>query len=294
MSYPPPPPPGPPPAGPPAGPPAWRPPAGPPGWGPPGGPPGGPHGPGPYGAGGGPKRNVGLVVGLVALVVLLVAGISTTAILLATGDDDGDERAGGASTSATTSAATDTATASAPETAVSPASPSTTTPPTPYVPSDDTGDDIHGDVAAADFPGDWNFKFGEVEHRATLRDSWDHASCGPVEARAVLTQQRCQYAVQWSYSALGGKVRMTHVFLVFDDERHAKAAEAKLQDEDLDLPAGSLFDDFVQGKWNKSVHGNIVGVTVATARTTVPEKKLQGLVNYMNTDYRLALLWKGF
>ena len=304
MSYPPQPPPaGPPgwgpPQGPPSGalqgppqgaPPGWGPPQGPPGWGPPGQPPGQP----PYG-GGGPRRKVGLVIGIVTLVVLLVGGIVTTAVILATRDDDGDREAGGDSSSST-SETTDTPSpteASSATAGASPVDPSSATPATPYSPTDDTGDDIHGDVKTSDFPGDWDFQYGDVKHNATLRDSWDYDSCGPVEDGSVFTQQRCEYAVQWSYSALGGKARVTHVFLVFDSERHAKAAEAKLDDKDLDLRDESVIKDFVQGKWNKSVYGNIVGVTVGTTNATVPDQKLQSLVNYMNTDYRLALLWKG-
>ncbi|HVK27823.1 MAG TPA: hypothetical protein VM575_05760 [Nocardioides sp.] len=298
-----------PPQQPPAGPPGWGPPPGPPqgppqgpppGWGPPQGPPQGPPGWGPPGqppyGGGGPKRNVGLIIGIVALVVLLVGGIVTTAVVLAT-RDDGDKKAGDDTTSASTEATTSPSpTEASTDTAIpSPVDPSSpTTPATPYSPTDDTGDDIHGDVKASDFPGDWNFQYGDVKHNATLRDSWDYDGCGPVETGSVLTQQRCEYAVQWSYAALGGKARVTHVFLVFDTERHAKAAEAKLDDKDLDLRGESVIKDFVQGKWNKSVYGNIVGVTVGTTSSTVSDQKLQSLVNYMNTDYRLALLWKGF
>ena len=300
MSYPPQPPPaGPPGWGPPQGPPSGPPQGPPPGWGPPQGPSGwGPPGQPPYG-GGGPKRGTGLIIGIVALVVLLVGGIVTTAVILATRDDDGDRKAGGDSTSSTssTSGSTDAPSptdASSATADASPVDPSSATPATPYSPTDDTGDDVHGDVKTSDFPGDWDFQYGDVKHNATLRDSWDYDSCGPVEDGSVFTQQRCEYAVQWSYSALGGKARVTHVFLVFDSERHAKAAEAKLDDKDLDLRDESVIKDFVQGKWNKSVYGNIVGVTVGTTNATVPDRKLQSLVNYMNTDYRLALLWKGF
>lgn len=284
------------------------PPAGPPGWGPPPGPPG-PPGPPPSGWGpppgppwGGPpkKRNVGLVVALVAVLVLLVGGIATTAVLLASGDDDGDERAGDDPTSQATAteptqgASSASADPDAPTPPTPPAPPSSSGPITPYAPSDDTGDDIHADVKAADFPGDWNFKLGDVEANATLRSSKDHASCGPVEASSTLTRQRCQYAVQWSFTALGGKARVVHLFLVFDTQPHAKAAAASLEDRDLDLPAGSLYDDFVQGKWHKSTYGNIIAVTLGTTNATVPEKDLQSLVSYMNTDYRVALGFKNF
>lgn len=300
MSYPPQPPSGPPAWGPPSGPPQGPPPGPPPGapgWGPPQGPPGwGPPGQAPYG-GGGPKRNAGLIAGIVAVVVLLVGGIVTTALILANRDDDGDRKAGGDDTSSATTEATDgpSPTDASSATVPPPVDPSSaTTPSTPYSPTDDTGDDVHGDVKTSDFPGDWNFRLGDVKHDATLRESWDYDSCGPVEDGSVFTQQRCEYAVQWSYSALGGRARVTHVFLVFDSERHAKAAEAKLDDKDLDLRKESVLTDFVQGKWNKSVYGNIVGITVGTTNARVSEQKLQSLVNYMNTDYRLALLWKGF
>lgn len=279
-----------PPQGPPQGPPpGWGgPPQGPPAWGPPP-----PHG-------GRPRRNVGLIVGLVALVVLLVGGIATTAVLVA-GDDDDDKSAGGDRSSATTEATDPSsgASTSATDGPVDPSSPgstdspSATTPATPYSPSDDTGDDVHVDVKASDYPGDWNFKFGDVEHNAKLRQAWNYDSCAPVEKGSTLSQQRCEYAVQWSYSALGGKARITHVFLIFDTEPHAKAAESKLEDSDFDLRDESVLPDFVQGKWQKSVYGNAIGVTIGTTNAKVSEKELQSLVNYMNTDYRVALTFKG-
>lgn len=275
-----------PPQPPPPGPPGWGPP--PPGWGPPAGPPGPPYG-------GRPRRNVGLVVALVAVLVLLVGGIATTAILLANGDD-GDDRADDGPTSRTTSATrspSDDPTESPTEAPSEGAPTSPTSPFTPYAPSDDTGDDIHADVKAADFPGDWNFKLGDVEQHAKLRGSWDYDSCGPVEASSALTQQRCDYAVQWSFTALGGKARVVHLFLVFDTQPHAKAAAASLEDKDLDLRDGSLFADFTQGTWHKSTYGNVIAVTLGTTNATVPEKDLQPLVSYMNTDYRVALSFKG-
>lgn len=231
---------------------------------------------------------------LVAVLVLLAGGIATTAILLANGDD-GDEKADDEPTSQTTS---DTPSPSeSPTEATSegvPASPTSPTGPiTPYSPTDDTGDDIHADVKAADFPGDWNFKLGDVEQHATLRGSWDYDSCSQVEASSALTQQRCDYAVQWNFSALGGKARVVHLFLVFDTQPHAKAAAASLEDKDFDLRDGSLFADFKQGKWHKSTYGNIIAVTIGTTNATVPEKDLQSLVSYMNTDYRVALSFKG-
>lgn len=272
----------------------WGPPSGPPS-GPPGFPPQGPpgaYGGGPYGGGyGGPpkKTNIGLVVGLVVLAVLLLVGIAVTAVLVVRGNDGGDTTAG-TDPSASTST---TPTPTSPSTATAPTDASSaTTPATPYAPSDDTGDDIHSDVKTTDFPGDWNFKLGDVEHDAELVDQWDYDSCAPVEERGVLTNQRCEYAVQWTYSALDGKARLTHIFLVFDTERRAKAAEAKLSNEDFDLREESIFPDFVQGQYKASVYGNVIGVTVGTTKAKVNEKRLQSMVSYMNTDYRLALTFK--
>ncbi len=290
MSYPPqPPPPGPPGWGPPQGPP----PTPPPGWGPPPGP--------PYD--GRPKRNVGLVVAIVAVLVLLVGGIATTAVLLATGDDDGDRKAGDPDSSATNSPSDPSASSATaepapvtPEGSESAEGPATSGSPsgpiTPYAPTDDTGDDIHVEVKASDFPGDWNFKLGDVEEKAKLRRTYDHASCGPVEASSALTQQRCEYAVQWNFSALGGKARVVHLFLVFDTQPHAKAAEARLENKDFDLPSGSIDDTFAVGQWRTSVYGNVVAVTIGTSREKISEKRLQSLVGYMNTDYRVALTFQ--
>lgn len=275
MSLPPPPPLGPPPSGPPQRPP--------PGWGPPGYP---SYGPPP------PRRRTGLVVGLVVLAVVLLAAVGVGAFLIAGGgDDDGDRTADDRSTAASGSSSGSTATGSPGSPSV-PTDAPTSGPSTPYTPSDDTDDDIHNDVATADFPGDWDFKLGDVEHHAKLLRSVDHPSCAPVEEGNVLTRQRCQYVAQWVFDALGGKVRLTHLFLVFDTERHAKAAQGSMKDQDFDLPDGSILPSFVQGKWNSGVYGNVVAVTIGTSRTKVPEKRLTSLVNTMNSDYRSALLFR--
>ncbi|MCR1783431.1 hypothetical protein KVF89_12885 [Nocardioides carbamazepini] len=291
MSLPPPPPAGPPPSGPPQGPPQG-PPSGPPsGWGPPAYPPYGPP------SGRPPRRrNVGLVVGLVALAVVLLAAIGVGAFLVAGGGDDGDRTAddrttGDASSEATSETTEPTSEPTSPNTSATPTEVPTSVPSAPYTPSDDTDDDIHNDVKAADFPGDWDFKLGDVEHHATLVRSVDQPSCAPVEEGNVLTRQRCQYAVQWVFDALGGKVRLTHLFLVFDTERHAKAAQGTMKDKDFDLPADSTLPSFAAGKWNSGVYGNIVAVTIGTAKAGVAEKRLTSLVNYMNTDFKSALLF---
>jgi hypothetical protein len=223
----------------------------------------------------------------VLLAIVLLGAVAFGAFLIAGGGDD--DRAADEPTRTTS-----TPTARATSEATSEGTPATpgSGPSTPYTPSDDTDDDIHNDVEVADFPGNWDFKLGDVEHHATLVSSTDHPSCAPVEKGSVLTDQRCEYAAQWVFTALGTRVRLTQVFLVFDTERHAKAAQSALKDSDLELPDGSLYPSFVQGQWNSSVYGNVVAVTVGTSRTKVPEKKLTSLVNYMNTDFKTALLFK--
>jgi len=227
---------------------------------------------------------------------VLLGGVGVAAFLIAGGGED-DERAADDRTSSRASSPAPSSSGPSSPATTDPGSPSGTAtgtatgPATPYTPSDDTDDDIHNDVKAADFPGDWDFRLGDVEHHARLVRSVDHPSCAPVEDGNVLTQQRCEYAVQWVFDALGGKVRLTHLFLVFDTERHAKAAQSSMKDQDFDLPDDSTFASFVQGKWNASVHGNIVAVTIGTSRTKVPEKRLTSLVDYMNTDFRTALLF---
>lgn len=212
--------------------------------------------------------HTGLVVALVVLGLVLLCAAAAALLLILRSDGGDDPRAGGG--------------AGAPASGSAPADPSTTT--TPLEKS--------GDVRAADFPGDWSFRLGDVELSATLRESHDHGSCAPVEADRQLTRQGCQYAVQWVYSALHGDVRQTHLFLVFASEHDAKAAQRGLTEQQLDLPAGSTLPRFSHGKWNTSVYGNIVGVTVGTARPSVSEKQLGDLVSYMNSDYRLALAFK--
>ncbi|WP_408897153.1 hypothetical protein ACJ5H2_19800 [Nocardioides sp. R1-1] len=256
------------------------PPAPPSGWGPPGP-------PSPYGAP--PPRGrattVALMVGGAALALLVLVGVGMGAFLLAGGADD-DEGA---------TRATDPPSTTGPSSGSPTGSPTgspSSGPSTPYTPSDDTADDIHNDVRVAELPGDWNFRLGTVEHHATLVRSVDHAGCAPVESGSALSAQRCEYAAQWVFDALGGKVRLSHLFLVFDTERHAKAAQGALEEKDLDLPAGSIHAPFVQGTWSSRVYGNIVAVTVGTSRTAVPEKKLSSLVNHLGADFTSALRFR--
>ncbi|MFC7506128.1 hypothetical protein ACFQRR_29025, partial [Nocardioides sp. GCM10030258] len=258
----------------------------------PGFPPQGPPGFAPYGGGfGGPpkKSRTGLVLGLVALAMLLVVGVIVAAVLVIRGGDDDDKEAGTDRTTASSTSTTD-----ATPTPTDPSS--ATTPATPYSPTEDGSDPPAAriDVEAAEFADNWNFKFGDVEHDAKYLESWKYDTCGPVEEGSALTQQRCEYAVQWTYAALNGKARVTYIALVFDTEAHAKAADAALTDKDFDLRAEAQFPNFVQGKWNSGVVSNVVGVTVGTTNTKVDDKNLQSLVNYMTTDYKLALQFSQF
>lgn len=224
-----------------------------------------------------PRRRTGVAVGLVLLAVTTIVGIGVGAFVLADRMLD-DEPAARPTTPP-------------PSPPTTPADPSTGLT-APYSPTDDTGDDVHGDVKVADFPGDWDFRLGDVEHHARLVRAVDHPTCGAVEQDAVLTRQRCEHAAQWVYTGLGGKVRLTQLFLVFDTERHAKAAQSALQESDLDLPAGSTFAPAEHGRWRSSAYGNIISVTVGTSRTQVDDRRLSSMVNYMNTDFRTALLFK--
>lgn len=232
-----------------------------------------------------PRRRTGLAVGLVLLAVTTLAGIGVGAFVVADRMLDDDPAAD--PTTGRTSAPPTTPPTTPPTSPTTPGTDLTA----PYSPTDDTGDDVHGDVKVADFPGDWDFRLGDVEHHARLVRSVDHATCGPVEKDAVLTRQRCEHAAQWVFTGLGGKVRLTQLFLVFDTERHAKAAQSALEETDLDLPAGSTFPSPAQGRWNSSVYGNIISVTVGTSRTEVDDRRLSSMVNYMNTDFRAALFF---
>ena len=256
--------------------------------------------PGPPGPPGPPARSrTGRTVAIVLAAVAALAGIGVAAFVVAdrmlhddapaASDTGTSAGATGSPTSSPTGGPTgdDTGGDTATATSGSPGDDLTA----PYSPTDDTGDDVHGDVSVADFPGDWDFRLGDVEHHARLTRSVDHSSCGPVEKDAVLSRQRCEHAAQWIFTALGGKVRLTQVFLVFDTERHAKAAQAALGEDDLDLSPDSTFTPALQRQWRSSVYGNIISLTVGTSRARVDEQRLRSLVGYMNTDYRTALLF---
>lgn len=305
----------PPPPGPPQGPPpGWgpRPGAGTPppdtptqvpgGWGatppPPPGPPAPPQGPGGWGGPdpkGGGGRRTGLIVGIVALVVLLVGGIVGGAVFALRGGDD-------ETTTTTTEVETSTdGTDSTDNTddASSDGSAGTGSPGeqesdfTPYAPTDDAGDDVTLDVKKSDFPGDWNFRLGEKKFDATAAGAWDYKTCAEVEAGAKLTSQRCKYAVQLTYNAFGGKVRLTQLFLVFDTEPRAKSIEGSIAQKDLDLRPGSFFEPRAMGLWVRSSYGNVVVITIGTSKVKVSEDRLDDITSTMNSDFSSALVFMG-
>ncbi len=250
-----------------------------------------------------PRRRPGLVVAIVGLVVVLIGGVALATFLVVRANDENgsDEKAASAPTTTSSpstspgSSATTTTTPDGrptPDGSESPGEDPSTGLTAPYAPTDDTDDDIHNDVKASDYPGDWDFRLGDVAFRATLVRSVDHASCAPVEKSGVLTRQRCSHAVQFIYDAFGGKARITQLFLVFEDQRRATAAQKTLTDKDLSLSADSTRAGGTNGRWVSSVYGNIAMVTVGTSTAAVPDRKLTRIINYMNADFKGALYFK--
>lgn len=203
-----------------------------------------------------------IVIGLGAIAGVLVIGvIITTAIVLLRGEEDPTARPGPLTVSATPSTPSSSAPAPAP---------------------------AAGGLAADLFEGDWRFKLGDVSMNATYAAAKDYPECGPV-ASAALDKKGCRYAAMGIHDAEGGKLRMLRIIYVFDSEAAATAAAKSAEETDFDLPAGSLVEDDVIGKWVTKDASKAVVVGFVTAQKGVTETTVDDFLHYGTADIAAAL-----
>lgn len=243
--------------------------------------------------------RAGLVIALAAVAVLLLVGVVVAGFAVAGGGLLGDEDEPSAQDPGTTQAPQATESTESPSVATpSETSPLPVTPEPTETPGGGSGGGPGGGgsqtdrLNTADYPGDWDFKYEDVELFAKLVDTHDHRTCAGVEKRSAMTDDGCEYAVQWNYTAAGGKIRLVNMFLVYDSARSAKAAahdSTGLKAEDFDLPTGSVHSDRVMGEWLANPEKNVVVVTLATSDTKMGYERFTDYIAYMNTDFRLAL-----
>lgn len=225
------------------------------------------------------QRNQGLLLGGIALATALVVACGVLVWLLV---DNGhsDSAGGGHLTPAPTAPTTAPSTTAPPTTA-----PSTTAPPSTEAPEDPNR--IH----ASDFPGDWNFKFGDVALKATYLSSADYATCDPVAGPRLL-DRGCQYAVRWTYRAQGGKLRLSVLEYVMDSAGHAKDAKSKLRSGDLRLPKEALLPSAAHEDTYADASQEVLVVSVVTTTSGVADDVATKYLRYSNADFGSALLFR--
>jgi hypothetical protein len=147
-------------------------------------------------------------------------------------------------------------------------------------------------VTAAEFGADWDYKLGKTRLRATLKDSWNHRTCAPVEKDGRLTRKGCRYAVEWTYTARGGDLQLTHIVLVFKKPAQAGRVAENMSEADFRLRAGSFLPDWSIGRWRTGAQGEMVVLTLVTAYRAVSESVATDYLDRANTDRLGALLFR--
>ncbi len=166
-----------------------------------------------------------MLVVVLAVVGVLVVALAGVAIASAGGDE------GGSSTAVAGGPASSTA-------APTPTESETTTPeptPTETETEDPAPAPSGGKLKAAEYTKDWDFKLGDVALQAKHKAGWDYATCAPVAKGGKLKALGCRYAVEVTYTALGGKLQFTNLFLALPSENAASTAVSKDKISDADF-----------------------------------------------------------
>jgi hypothetical protein len=229
------------------------------------------------------RRRTTVLVVVLAVVGVLVVALAGVAIASA---GDG----GGSSTAVAGGPASSTV-------APTPTESETTTPeptPTEAETEDPAPAPTGGKLKAAEFTKDWDFKLGGVALQAKHKAGWDYATCAPVAKGGKLKALGCRYAVEVTYTALGGKLQFTNLYLTLPSENAANTAvnKDKISDADFTVRDESFVPDYKIGKYRDNVGGTWVVVTVATAAAGVSEKQLENYLKYANSDFSSALLFR--
>ena len=205
----------------------------------------------------------------------MVAAGALIWVLLGHGEDDD---AGGVHHSPTPTATTSPST---PPTSPAPSSPAPTTTTPVGSPR----------LRASDFPGDWNFRFGDVALKARYVSSADYATCEPV-AGAGLLDHGCQYAVRWTYQAHNGGLKLTMMAFEMGSQSAAKDAASKFRSSDVKLPASALLRSYAHSLTYAQGSTDMLVLTVVTTTKDVPNDVATKYLRYANTDLSSALLFR--
>lgn len=229
-----------------------------------------------------PRRNIGLVLGGIALALALIAAAGVlTWLLVKDPTDSSASRSAGSATATPTASPSPTA-SSSPSHSAPPSSP----PPTSSAPLDDSDR-----LRASEFPGDWDFRFGDVALSASYVSSHDYRTCDEVAGERLL-DQGCQYAVRWTYKARGGHLMLTVLMYAMGSGADAKAAASSFRSSDVHLPSEGLLPSYAHSKTYASGSADFLVLTVVTTTPGVPDDVATKYLRYANTDFGSALLFR--
>ncbi|WP_410871795.1 hypothetical protein [Nocardia sp. A7] len=215
-----------------------------------------------------PKSNAGWIV--IALVV--IAGLIVGAGLLISA---GSHVAGTAVAASATGKPSATSTTSA--------KPTTTTKPKPKA---------GGRLTYTDYEGPWNFKLGDVEMKADWVEGRDHNDCAPIAKGSKITGLGCQHATEMLLTAEGGAVKFTQFVLAMKDAAAAETAAEQIEEEDLNVRAAGMIDDFATGKWKAGASKEFVVITLVTATGAVEEARVEKYLRYRHGDIVGAIAFR--
>ncbi|WP_327145917.1 hypothetical protein [Nocardia sp. NBC_01327] len=218
-----------------------------------------------------PRRNTGLIVGIVLAVVAVLA-IGVGAIVVVTRSDNSNNQAAATSTTTVAPTTTDTTTAR----------PTTTTKSAP----------AGGKFTYSEYGQVWNFKLGDVALQADWVEGHDYNSCAPVEVKGKLTGLGCQYGSELVWKAENGAVMLTQFILTMSTPDKASAASGQFDDKDINLPAGSYISNWETGKWRDGSQSQFVVITFATATADVDVPTVEKYLKYRHSDTLAALVWR--
>ncbi|GGK61124.1 hypothetical protein [Nocardia camponoti] len=147
-------------------------------------------------------------------------------------------------------------------------------------------------LSYTDYDGNWDYKMGSVELRATWVEGRDHTTCAPIEKDGKLSSLGCQYAAEMVLTAENGTVKLTQFILSMPDAASAKTAAEKITDADLKLRPGTTIDKFETGKWRAGDSSTYVVITLATGAPGVAVPVVEKYLKHRHVDIVSAILFR--
>jgi len=167
-------------------------------------------------------------------------------------------------------------------------------------PSDDPTDtpDPGSEPAKAfsyrEFDDDWSFKLDKVRLQATFEKGWDFDSCDPVQVEGAMSALGCTKASELTYSALDGRLQVSHIVFTMDSPRAAKKAVGKagIPSDAWTSEPETYVDGVTTGRFKSQAVNQFVVLTMETHQSSVPERQATDFLGYKAADLYGAFLFR--